>query len=140
MTGFRADADPAIFADAKITGAYILDPWYPDVSSIWGPSDPPGTFQDDAEMVRNYLQVEAARGHYPDRDGLYIAVVPTVVVKPVELTPDPPDPRAEEDRQQDVLGDHPGRVAERDGQDPDRLGTSALRRDDDHRRARRTRR
>jgi hypothetical protein len=83
MTGFRADADPAAFADARISGAYILDPWYPDVSSIWGPSDPPGTFQNDAEMVRNYLKWKRPEGKYPDRDGLYIAVVPTVVVKPV---------------------------------------------------------
>jgi len=79
MTGFRADADPSIFADAKIKGTYILDPWYPDVSSIWGPSDPPGTYQDGAEMVRNYLKWKRPEGLYPDRDGLYIAVVPTVV-------------------------------------------------------------
>ncbi|MFL5673996.1 MAG: hypothetical protein ACJ779_03230, partial [Chloroflexota bacterium] len=56
MTGFRADSDPSVFADAKIQGTYILDPWYPDVSSIWGPSDPPGTYQDGAEMIRNYLK------------------------------------------------------------------------------------
>jgi hypothetical protein len=78
MSGFRADADPAIFADAKVTGAYILDPWYPDVSSIWGPSDPPGTFQNEAEMIRNYLKWKRPEGKYPERDGLYIAVVPTV--------------------------------------------------------------
>jgi hypothetical protein len=78
MSGFRADADPAVFADAKITGAYILDPWYPDVSSIWGPSDPPGTFQNEAEMIRNYLKWKRPEGKYPERDGLYIAVVPTV--------------------------------------------------------------
>ena len=46
MTGYRADADPAVFPDAIIDGTYILDPWYPWVSTIWGPSDPPGTFQD----------------------------------------------------------------------------------------------
>jgi hypothetical protein len=78
MTGFRADADPTVFADATISGTYILDPWYPDVSSIWGPSDPPGTFQDDAEMIRNYLPWKRPEGRYPDRDGLFIAVVPTV--------------------------------------------------------------
>ena len=78
MSGFRADADPAIFADAKVTGAYILDPWYPDVSSIWGPSDPPGTFQNEAEMIRNYLKWKRPEGKYPERDGLYLAVVPTV--------------------------------------------------------------
>jgi hypothetical protein len=80
MTGFRADADPGIFPDATVSGAYIVDPWYPRVSSIWGPSDPPGTFQDEAEMIRNYLAWKRPEGHYPDRDGLFIAVVPTVKV------------------------------------------------------------
>ncbi len=82
MTGFRADADPAIFSNATILGAYINDPWYPTISSIWGPSDPPGTFQDTSEMIRNYLVWKRPEGHYPERDGLFIAVVPTVVVKP----------------------------------------------------------
>jgi len=80
MTGFRADADPAIFPDATVAGAYIVDPWYPRVSSIWGPSDPPGTFQDKSEMVRNYLVWKRPEGRYPNRDGLFIAVVPTVKV------------------------------------------------------------
>ena len=78
MTGFRADADPAVFPDATVAGAYIVDPWYPRVSSIWGPSDPPGTFQDGAEMARNYLAWKRPEGHYPERDGLFISVVPTV--------------------------------------------------------------
>jgi hypothetical protein len=82
MTGFRADADPAIFSNATITGTYINDPWYPTISSIWGPSDPPGTFQNASEMVRNYLVWKRPEGHYQDRDGLFIAVVPTVLVKP----------------------------------------------------------
>jgi hypothetical protein len=81
MTGFRADADPAIFPDAKIKGTYINDPWYPDVSSIWGPSDAPGTFQDNDEMIRNYLKWKRPEGLYPTRDGLYISVVPTKVRK-----------------------------------------------------------
>ena len=77
MTGFRADADPSLFRNAKMEGAYILDPWYPRVSSIWGPSDPPGGYQNAAEMRRNYLPWKRPEGHYPDRDGLFIAVVPT---------------------------------------------------------------
>ena len=84
MTGFRADADPALFSNAKISGTYILDPWYPDVSSIWGPSDPPGTLQDNAEMIRNYLPWKRPEGRYPERDGLFIAVVPTIVVTPAQ--------------------------------------------------------
>ena len=54
MTGFRADADPILFADAEISGAYILDPWYPRVSSIWGPPTRPGNFEDLAELERNW--------------------------------------------------------------------------------------
>jgi hypothetical protein len=78
MTGYRADADPTVFPDARITGTYILDPWYPRVSSIWGPSDPAGTFQDLSEMRRNYLVWQRPEGNYADRDGLFIAVVPTI--------------------------------------------------------------
>ena len=82
MSGYRADADPTVFADANVTGAYILDPWYPDASSIWGQSDPPGAFQDTAEMVRNYLPWERPEGPYPERDGKWIALVPTVPIPP----------------------------------------------------------
>jgi hypothetical protein len=77
MTGFRADADPSVFDNADIEGVYILDPWYPDVSSIWGPSDKPGHFEDMAEMRRNYLAWERPEGSYESRDGKWIAVVPT---------------------------------------------------------------
>ncbi len=77
MTGYRATADPMTFSDATVTGTYILDPWYPRISSIWGPSDPPGTFQNASEMRRNYLPWKRPEGHYPERDGLFIAIVPT---------------------------------------------------------------
>jgi hypothetical protein len=77
MTGYRADADPAVFRDSKITGAYILDPWYPDISSIWGPSNPPGTFTTFAELRENFLPWKRPEGKYPDRDGLWITVAPT---------------------------------------------------------------
>jgi hypothetical protein len=78
MTGYRADGDPAIFKDARIHGTYILDPWYPRISSIWGRSDPPGTFQDSAEMQRNFRRWERPEGTYPERDGLYITLAPTI--------------------------------------------------------------
>ena len=77
MNGYRADADPAVFEDATITGTYVLDPWYPWVSSIWGPSDPPGTFQDASEMRRNFLAWARPEGKYPDRDGKFLVLVPT---------------------------------------------------------------
>ena len=82
MTGFKSDADPTVFSKAKISGTYILDPWYPNISSIWGPSDPPGTFQNNAEMIRNFLPWKRPEGRYPSRDGLYIVVIPTIPVSP----------------------------------------------------------
>ena len=82
MTGYRADADPAVFADATVSGAYVLDPWYPWVSSIWGPSAPPGAFHDLEDLERNFLPWERPEGAYPDRDGKFIAVVPTVPLAP----------------------------------------------------------
>jgi hypothetical protein len=80
MSGYRADADPVVFDDAKVNGAYILDPWYPWNSSIWGQSDPPGTFQNAAEMVRNFLPWKRPEGRYADRDGKFIVVIPTIPV------------------------------------------------------------
>ncbi|MBI3745365.1 MAG: hypothetical protein HY264_02345 [Chloroflexi bacterium] len=77
MTGYRADADPRLFPDATIAGAYIQDPWFPTVSSIWGASDPPGTFQDGAEMIRNFLPWKRPEGRYPGRDGRFIVLIPT---------------------------------------------------------------
>ncbi|MGH2381319.1 MAG: hypothetical protein ACRDG7_08875 [Candidatus Limnocylindria bacterium] len=90
MTGFRADADPTLFPDAAIGGAYILDPWYPSVSSIWGPSDGPGNFEDLAELERNWPAFQGPPGYeqigpgwsrpegaYPERDGRFVVLVPT---------------------------------------------------------------
>lgn len=78
MTGYRADADPTLFANARVTGTYIFDPWYPRVSTIWGPSDPPGAFQDVSEMQRNFLPWQRPEGKYPDRDGKFLVVAPTI--------------------------------------------------------------
>jgi hypothetical protein len=77
MTGYRANADPLIFDDAKVSGAYILDPWYPDVSSIWGPSDPPGTFENLKSLEDNFLPWKRPEGKYASRDGNFIVVIPT---------------------------------------------------------------
>ena len=78
MTGYAAEADPTVFPDAIMTGAYILDPWYPWNSTIWGQSDPPGAFQHWPEMERNFLPWKRPEGTYPDRDGKYIILVPTI--------------------------------------------------------------
>ena len=91
MTGYRADADPLLFADATVSGLYILDPWYPRFSTIWGQSDGPGNFEDLAEMERNWPVYAGPPGYeavgpgwtrpegfYPDRDGRYVVLIPTI--------------------------------------------------------------
>ncbi len=76
MTGYRADAEPTVFKNAKVAGAYVIDPWYPRVSSIWGRSDKPGVYQNAAEMKRNYRPWKRPEGRYPGRDGNYLAIIP----------------------------------------------------------------
>lgn len=84
MTGYRASADPAIFPDATITGAYIDDPWYPRISTIWGPSDQPGNFENAEELARNWPFGTSDdgwsrfEGAYPDRDDRFVVVLPSV--------------------------------------------------------------
>ena len=83
MTGYEADADPRVFPDAWVSGLYILDPWFPRTSSIWGPSDPPGNFETLAEMERNWPYGTGRDGWtrpggvYPERDGRFVVLVPT---------------------------------------------------------------
>ena len=78
MTGYKADGDPTVFGNARITGIRIFDPWYPRVSSIWGASDRPGTLQDLSEIKRNFLEWHRPEGAYAERDGKYLVVIPTI--------------------------------------------------------------
>ena len=77
MTGYRATGDLATNPKASFKGAYIVDPWYPRVSSIWGHVNPPGHFYDMKGMTRNYLAWRRPEGHYPGRDKRWVAVIPT---------------------------------------------------------------
>jgi len=77
MTGFRADADPLLFPDTFVLkGAFIVDPFYPRVSSIWGQTLGPDTFRDMAAMAHNYIGWKRPESRYPDRDGKWLLVIP----------------------------------------------------------------
>jgi len=76
MTGFSATRDPRETASFTLTAARILDPWFPRVSSIWGPSAPPDASHDPADLVRNYLAWKRPEGPYPSRDGRFLLLVP----------------------------------------------------------------
>lgn len=76
LTGFEADADPAFFGDFTVAGYRIVDPWYPRISTIWGRSQEPDALHTPADMVRNMPAWKRPEGHYPDRDGKWVMVVP----------------------------------------------------------------
>jgi hypothetical protein len=77
MTGFKSDADPILFPnDFKLSGAYIVDPFYPRISTIWGQTLGPDTFRDMAAMAHNYIGWKRPEGHYPGRDGKWLLVIP----------------------------------------------------------------
>ena len=77
MTGYRATGDLATNPKAAFKGAYIVDPWYPRVSSIWGHVNAPGHFYDMKGLTRNYIAWTRPEGRYPGRDGRWVAVIPT---------------------------------------------------------------
>jgi hypothetical protein len=76
MTGFKSDADPAYFSDFKLSGAYIVDPYYPRLSKIWGQTLGPDTFRDMKAMAYNYRPWKRPEGKYPGRDGKWLLIVP----------------------------------------------------------------
>jgi hypothetical protein len=76
MSGFTATLDPAVSDKFKVSALYIEDVWYPRISSIWGPSDPPDTLVAVGDLSIDYLPWKRPRGSYPDKDGLYVLVVP----------------------------------------------------------------
>ena len=77
MSGFTSTVDPAVSDKFKVVGIYIEDVWWPRISSIWGPSDPPDTLEEVARPRRSTsCPGSVPRGTYPDKDGLYVMVVP----------------------------------------------------------------
>jgi hypothetical protein len=76
MTGFTATADPASGKRFAVTTAYVLDPWYPWVSTRWPRSEAPNQPRDAADLRANIRPWKVASGPYPERDGKYLVVVP----------------------------------------------------------------
>ncbi len=76
MTGYKVDRDPLAGRSFTVKGAYILDPWYPRVSNIWGRSLTPGAWHDTADLARNFLPWRRPEARYPGRDGRFLLLVP----------------------------------------------------------------
>jgi hypothetical protein len=75
MTGFTATADPLADPDFRVTGVYIQDPWYPRVSSIWGPGQKPNSWISLKALKSDFLPRRGGRWH-PGLAGKFVLVEP----------------------------------------------------------------
>ena len=75
MSGFTATADPLVGPDYRITGVYIQDPWYPRVSSIWGPGQQPNSWISIDALKADFLPRRGGQRH-ADQAGKYGLVLP----------------------------------------------------------------
>ncbi len=78
MTGFTATADPRTAKKFSVTTAYVLDPWYPWVSTRWPRSEAPNAPRDAKDLKANVLPWKLGSGPYAGRDGKFLVVVPLV--------------------------------------------------------------
>jgi hypothetical protein len=75
MSGFTATADPLVDPDYRVTGVYIQDPWYPRVSSIWGPGQDPNSWISINALKEDFLPRRGGQRH-ADQAGKYVLVLP----------------------------------------------------------------
>jgi hypothetical protein len=76
LHGFETTADPALTDDYRVTAIWVSDPWYPRVSSIWGPSRKPNQRITVKQLREDYLKWRRPTGRYPGKDGEYVLVLP----------------------------------------------------------------
>jgi hypothetical protein len=81
MTGFTATADPLVDRKFRVTGVYVQDPWYPRVSSIWGPGQRPNKWLSVKALRSDFLP--RSRGwRRPELAGKFVLVLPVTPVRP----------------------------------------------------------
>ena len=90
MSGFRATADPAYTDEFDVTHVYVVDPWYPRVSSIWGKAQPPGARVPVRRLAEDFLAWRRPAVRYPEKDGRFVLVVPVADAGTSAVGVDPP--------------------------------------------------
>ena len=76
LHGWEATADPAGPETMTVTHLYVSDPWYPRISSIWGPSRGPNARITPKQLEEDFLPWRRPTGRYPGMDGQYVLVLP----------------------------------------------------------------
>lgn len=75
MTGFTATTDPLVDPNFEVTGVYVQDPWYPRVSSIWGPGQEPNTYLSTKALEEDFLPRRGGQWH-AELAGMFVVVMP----------------------------------------------------------------
>lgn len=78
MSGFVSDNDPLTTDDFTVGGIYVEDVWYPRISSIWGPSDPPDTLVGMDRLGVDFRKYNRPNQQDPDKDGQYVMIIPVI--------------------------------------------------------------
>jgi hypothetical protein len=76
LHGWEATADPAGPDSITVTQLYVSDPWYPRISSIWGPSRGPNARITPRQLEEDFLPWRRPSGPYPGMDGQYVVILP----------------------------------------------------------------
>jgi hypothetical protein len=78
MSGFKSDVDPLTTDDFNVLGIYAEDVWYPRISSIWGPSFPPDSYDPYDQLYIDYRHYRRPHEVHPDKDGQWVLIVPVL--------------------------------------------------------------
>ncbi len=76
MSGFESIGDPAVVADATITGIRVLDPLYPRGSTVWGASPTPNSLISPATLAKQFVIRDRGRVDLGVPPG-YLLILPT---------------------------------------------------------------
>ena len=75
MSGFTSDADPRAGDDFDVTGVRVLDPLYPNGSSLWGASPKPNSLLTPAKLGKQFVFREPRRVNLGVAPG-YLLILP----------------------------------------------------------------
>jgi hypothetical protein len=75
VSGFTATGDPLTDPEYRVTGVYVQDPWYPRVSSIWGPGQKPNAWISVKALKADFLPRRGGRWH-AEMAGKFVLVLP----------------------------------------------------------------
>ena len=76
LHGYESTADPAGPGEMTVTHLYVSDPWFPRISSIWGPSRGPNARITPKQLEEDFLPWRRPTGRYPGMDGQYVLILP----------------------------------------------------------------